>query len=100
MSGWRDDADEPIRSLPEGDPAPGLEGLPRLDLDPVEAAVPSLVDQAIQGPVVLTRHGRESFVLLPLDIWRRIWEAVPRPPVIDAEPADRPKRGRKPRGPA
>ncbi|GGC29809.1 hypothetical protein GCM10011504_05030 [Siccirubricoccus deserti] len=100
MSGWRDEADEPIRPLSEDDPAPGLEGLPRLDLEPVETAVPALVDQAIQGPVVLTRHGRESFVLLPLDIWRRVWGAVPRPPVIDVDPADRPRRGRKPRGPA
>jgi len=99
MSGWRGDEDLPIRTPEEEDPAPGLEGLARFDLDPVEAAVPQLVDQAIQGPVVLTRHGRESFVLLPLDVWRRVWSAVPRPPVIEGEPL-RPRRPRKPRGPA
>src|SRR3954447_16279283 len=96
MAGFRAEEDQPIRPPAEADPAPGLEGLARFDLDAVEAAVPQLVDQAIQGPVVLTRHGRESFVLLPLDIWRRVWEAVPRPPVIEGEPL-RPRRPRKPR---
>ena len=87
MAGWQNDSDEPIQTRQQGDPAPGLEGLPRMDLGPVEAAVPALVDQAIRGPVVLTRHGQEAFVLLPLDIYRRIWGAVPRPPVVDMPPA-------------
>ena len=87
MAGWQNDSDEPIQTMRHGDPAPGLEGLPRMDLGPVEAAVPALVDQAIRGPVVLTRHGEEAFVLLPLDIYRRIWGAIPRPPVVDMPPA-------------
>ncbi len=74
--------DAPIRSLFEGDPAPGLEGVPRTDMATLEAALPKLVDSALGGPVVLTRHGREAFVLLPLDVWRRVWEAAPRPPLI------------------
>ncbi|MDB5371759.1 MAG: Antitoxin [Belnapia sp.] len=84
MAGWQDDADEPIRTVFPGDPAPGLEGLPRVDLAEVEALVPTLVDQAIRGPLVLTRHGQEAFVLLPLDAYRRLWATAPRPPVIDA----------------
>lgn len=86
MAGWQDNKDEPIQTTPGGDPAPGLEGLPRMDLATVETLVPALVDQAIRGPLVLTRHGEEAFVLLPLDIYRRLWAAAPRPPVIDAEP--------------
>ncbi|WP_043335064.1 type II toxin-antitoxin system Phd/YefM family antitoxin [Belnapia moabensis] len=86
MAGWLDDRDLPIETSFEGDPAPGLEGLPRMDLTPVEEQLPSLVDQALRGPVVLTRNGAEAFVLLPLDIYRRLWAAAPRPPVIEAEP--------------
>ena len=51
----------------------------------IEAAVPKLIDHAVGGPVVLTRHGADSYVLLPLDIWRRVWLAIARPPVIEAE---------------
>ncbi|MBL6077153.1 type II toxin-antitoxin system Phd/YefM family antitoxin [Belnapia sp. T18] len=94
MAGWLDDRDLPIETGFEGDPAPGLEGLPRMDLTPVEDQLPSLVDQAVRGPVVLTRNGAEAFVLLPLDIYRRLWAAAPRPPVIEAEPAPGKRRRR------
>jgi hypothetical protein len=89
MAGWLDDRDLPIETGFEGEAAPGLEGMPRTDLAPIEAQIPSLVDQAIRGPVVLTRHGAEAFVLLPLDVYRRLWAAAPRPPVIEAEPGPR-----------
>jgi hypothetical protein len=100
MNGWQTEPDEPIQTTHAGDPAPGLEGLPRMDLGPVETAVPAMVDQAIRGPVVLTRHGEEAFVLLPLDVYRRIWGAAPRPPVIEATPAEEaPSGGARRRGP-
>lgn len=78
--------DEPILPTWEGDPAPGLEGVPRADMAELETAVPKLLDLAVRGPVVLTRHGREAYVLMPLDIWRRTWEATPRPPVVPGLP--------------
>ena len=99
MAGWqddRDDRDDPIQTVFVGNQAPGLEGLARYDLAAVEAQVPELVDQAIRGPLVLTRHGQEAFVMLPLDVYRRLWAAVPRPPVIDAGPL---REGRWPRRP-
>ncbi len=77
--------DEAIRPTPEGEAAPGLEGIPRMDMGALEESQPSLVDQAVRGPVVLTRNGADAFVLLPLDVYRRFWNAVRRPPVIDAE---------------
>lgn len=86
------DPDLPIVTTHPGDPAPGLEGVPRADLGPTEAAIPALVDLAVRGPVVLTRHGHEAFVLLPLDIWRAVWGAAPRPPVLEMKP--RPSRRR------
>jgi hypothetical protein len=89
MAGWRKEQDEPITSGAVDEPAPGLEGQPRLDMALIEAAVPKLIDHAVGGPVVLTRHGSEAFVLLPLDIWRRVWLAIARPPVVDME-RDRP----------
>ncbi|MBK1659288.1 type II toxin-antitoxin system Phd/YefM family antitoxin [Paracraurococcus ruber] len=92
MSGWRKDEDEAIRSGTVPDPAPGLEGYPRVDMQLIEAAVPKLVDHAVGGPVVLTRHGREAYVLLPLDIWRRVWGATSPPPVLDMDPDGLPKR--------
>ena len=95
MAGWQDDPDDPIQTRFPGNLAPGLEGLARVDLAPVESAVPELVDQAIRGPLVLTRNGQEAFVLLPLDIYRRLWASAPRPPVIDAGPP-RPARRRSP----
>jgi hypothetical protein len=85
MAGWRADEDEAIRSGGVEHPAPGLEGQPRFDMAQVEAAVPKLIDHAVGGPVVLTRHGTEAYVLLPLDVWRRVWSAIARPPVIEAE---------------
>jgi hypothetical protein len=85
MAGWRADEDEAIRSGSVDIPAPGLEGQPRFDMAQIETAVPKLVDHAVGGPVVLTRHGAEAYVLLPLDIWRRVWGAIARPPVIDAD---------------
>ncbi len=77
-------ADAAINPVPEGDPAPGLEGIPRADMGVLEESVPTLVDHAVRGPVVLTRNGADAFVLLPLDVYRRLWAAVPRPPVIEA----------------
>ena len=88
MAGWRKDEDAPIPSGSVADPAPGLEGQPRLDMTVLEAAMPKLIDHAVGGPVVLTRHGVEAFVLLPLDVWRRVWGGMARPPVIDM---DRPR---------
>jgi prevent-host-death family protein len=55
----------------------------------LETAVPKLLDLAVRGPVVLTRHGAEAFVVLPLDVWRRVWEAAPRPPVVTLRPPKR-----------
>jgi hypothetical protein len=85
MAGWRADEDAAIRSGSVDHPAPGLEGQPRFDMAQIEVAVPKLIDHAAGGPVVLTRHGAEAYVLLPLDIWRRVWTAIARPPVIDAD---------------
>jgi prevent-host-death family protein len=92
MAGWLDDRDLPIETGFEGDPAPGLEGQPRMDLAPVEAQFPNLLDQAVGGPIVLTRNGTEAFVLLPLDVYRRLWAAAPRPPVIEPDPPPRRRR--------
>ena len=75
--------DEAIPSSPPDGPAPGLEGLPRMDMGALEASVPSLVDSAVRGPLVLTRNGADAFVLLPLDAYGRLWARSPRPPVID-----------------
>ncbi|MEN0075432.1 MAG: hypothetical protein AAGC69_13670 [Paracraurococcus sp.] len=85
MASWRPEEDRAIQAGEVADPAPGLEGQPRLDMGLIEAAMPKLVDHAVGGPVVLTRHGAEAYVLLPLDIWRRVWTAIPRPPVVDME---------------
>lgn len=79
-----DTGDQAIPSSPRGRPAPGLEGLPRMDMGAIEASVPSLVDSAVRGPLVLTRNGADAFVLLPLDAYSRLWAQAPRPPVIDA----------------
>lgn len=70
-------------STPQG-PLPGLEGLPRMDMAVIEESLPSLVDGAVRGPVVLTRNGSDSFVILPADAYCRLWARAPRPPVIDA----------------
>ena len=47
-----DTGDQAIPSSPRGRPAPGLEGLPRMDMGALEASVPSLVDS---DPPVHTR---------------------------------------------
>jgi hypothetical protein len=99
MSGWRSNEDAPIQSGQVDHPAPGLEGQPRLDMALIEAAVPKLIDHAVGGPVVLTRHGAEAFVLLPLDVWRRVWQATRRPPVVDMDPPAAPE-AREPDGEA
>jgi len=85
MAGRQRHEDEAIRPSPEGDPAPGLEGIPRADMGALEVSLPRLVDQAIRGPVVLTRNGADAFILLPLDAYRRLWSAAPRPPVIEMD---------------
>lgn len=85
MAGWRADEDVAIGSGSVPDPAPGLEGQPRVDMAQIEVAVPKLLDHLVGGPVVLTRHGAEAYVLLPLDVWRRVWSTIARPPVIEAE---------------
>ena len=76
--------DEAIPSSPPDRTTPGLEGLPRMDMGTLEATLPTLVDSAVRGPLVLTRNGSDAFVLLPLDAYGRLWSQAPRPPVIDA----------------
>jgi hypothetical protein len=80
--------DEAITTAGPANPAPGLEGLPRTDIDRVEHLVPSFVEAALRSPLVLTRHGREAFVLMPLDVYRRFWSSVPRPPLIEGQGED------------
>ncbi len=63
--------EDPLRTSAEG-PIAGTEGLPRVDAAAVEIAQPRLLDAAVRGPVVLTRHGRDSFVLLPRDAFERL----------------------------
>ena len=77
--------DDPIRPTPPGPQAPGLEGVPRSDIAQLETSVPRLMEAAARGPLVLTRHGRDAFVLLPMDVYRRFWLSAPRPPVLDSE---------------
>lgn len=79
-----DAMDTAINPVPQENAAPGLEGIPRADMAVLEESVPTLVDLAVRGPVVLTRNGSDAFVLLPLDVYRRFWAAAPRPPVIEA----------------
>ncbi len=76
--------DEAIPSGTPDRPAPGLEGLPRMDMGTLEESLPSLVENAVRGPLVLTRNGSDTFVLLPIDAYARLWARAPRPPVIDA----------------
>ena len=74
-------------AIPSGSPrgaTPGLEGLLRVDMGALEESLPSLVESAAGGPVVLTRRGSDAFVMLPLDAYCRLWAQAPRPPVIDA----------------
>lgn len=78
-----DTGDEAIPSGTPGDSTPGLEGLLRVDMGALEESLPSLVDSAVRGPVVLTRNGSDTFVMLPLDAYCRLWAQAPRPPVID-----------------
>ena len=75
--------DEAIPSSRPGDATPGLEGLPRMDMGALEESLPSLVESAIRGPIVLTRRGSDAFVVMPLDAYNRLWAQAPRPPVID-----------------
>lgn len=76
--------DHPIPSSAPDGATPGLEGLPRVDMGALETSVPSLVESAAGGPVILTRNGSDAFVVLPLDAYRRLWAQAPRPPLIDA----------------
>ncbi len=78
-----DTGDEAIPSTASDRPAPGLEGLPRMDMGTLEESLPSLVENAVRGPLVLTRSGADTLVLLPLDAYGRLWAQAPRPPVID-----------------
>ncbi len=78
-----DTGDEAIPSSRPDGATPGLEGLPRMDMGALEESLPSLVDSAVRGPVVLTRNGSDAFVVLPLDAYGRLWAQAPRPPVID-----------------
>lgn len=70
-TGGGDTDDGPIR-LGEDRPIAGSAGLPRVDIAALELAQPRLVDAAVAGPVVLTRHGRDAFVLLPRDAFERL----------------------------
>ncbi|MCX7933540.1 MAG: type II toxin-antitoxin system Phd/YefM family antitoxin [Rhodovarius sp.] len=68
----------------------GLEGLPRADAALIAAVQPALFDAALAGPVVLTRHGHDAFVLLPVDQFQRLLlqaaaRRLPGPPVIEPE---------------
>jgi hypothetical protein len=81
--------DEAIPASRDDSGAPGLEGLPRVDIGALETSVPSVVEAAATGPIILTRNGSDAFVLLPLDAYSRLWSQAPRPPVIDmAGPTD------------
>lgn|GEM_PF-3497767 len=96
MRRWNDEADDAIRTGGLAEMAPGLEGYPRVDAGAFETSLPSLLDALLRGPVVLTRQGRDAFVLLPADIWQRVWAAAPRPPVVEGSAdAPKPKRSRK-----
>ena len=75
--------DEAIPSSRPDGATPGLEGLPRMDMGALEESLPSLVESAVRGPIVLTRHGSDAFVVLPLDAYGRLWAQAPRPPVIE-----------------
>ena len=81
-----DTGDEAIPSRAPGGTTPGLEGLPRMDMGALDESLPSVVERAVGGPVVLTRNGADAFVVLPLDAYRCLWGQAPRPPVIDAVP--------------
>ena len=83
-----DTGDEAIPSSRPDGATPGLEGLPRMDMGALEESLPSLVDNAVRGPVVLTRHGSDAFVVLPMDAYGRLWAQAPRPPVIDGAADD------------
>ena len=54
------------------------------DMGALGASLPSSVDRAIRGPVMLTRTGSDAFVLLPPDAHIRVWARAPRPPASDA----------------
>ncbi len=69
MARHPDSAVQPTR---EGDPKEGLESFPRADLSVLETAQPKLIDASLRGPVVLTRHGRDAFVILPVDQFQRL----------------------------
>src|SRR3712207_5895695 len=75
--------DEAITSSHPRGATPGLEGLPRMDMGALDESLPSLVDSAVRGPIVLTRRGSDAFVLLPVDAYSRLWARAPRAPVID-----------------
>jgi len=50
-----------------------------VDVAALELAQPRLLDAAVRGAVVLTRHGRDAFVLLPRDAFERLArESAPR----------------------
>jgi hypothetical protein len=83
-----DTGDEAIPSTQPSGLAPGLEGLLRMDMGALEESLPSLVDSATRGPVVLTRNGSDAFVVLPLDFYVRLWAQAPRPPVIEGKVVD------------
>jgi hypothetical protein len=59
--------DEAVRPTRDIDPMEALEALPRADIAVLETAQPKLIDAALRGAMVLTRHGRDAFVLLPVD---------------------------------
>jgi hypothetical protein len=59
--------DEAVRPTRDIDPMEALEALPRADIAVLETSQPKLIDAALRGAMVLTRHGRDAFVLLPVD---------------------------------
>ena len=80
--------DEAVRPTRNVDPMEGLERFPRADIAVLETAQPRLIDAALRGAVVLTRHGRDAFVLLPVDQFQTLAREamarrVPGPPLIE-----------------
>ena len=65
-----------------------LESVPRADFAVMEEAQPKLLDAALRGQLVLTRHGRDAFVILPIDQYAALLAAAqarlpPGPTVIE-----------------
>ena len=71
-----------------------------LQLKDAKATLSAVVDRAVAGkPTVITRHGRKEAVLVSFEEWQRISKVPSFADLLLAfpgEPADVPKRSRKP----